>query len=254
MASARYPDLDGASVLITGGGSGIGAALTRGFCEQGSKVAFIDIADAPSNELCDAIEKSVGARPLYLKADLTDIEALQAAVARAVAANGPTKVLINNAAFDQRHTIDEVTSEFWDRNQAVNLKQAFFAIQAVLPGMKNLGGGSIVNFTSTSFMMNTPGMPSYTAAKAGVIGLSKGLAMELGAEKIRINCIAPGWVMTERQKTLWATKDALETHLAKQSLKDPLQAEDMVGPCLFLASDASRGITAQTIVADGGYL
>ena len=254
MPAARYTDLEGASVLITGGGSGIGAALTKGFAEQGSKVAFIDIAEAASNTLCDEIEREVGRRPLYLNADLTDISALQSAVARAAEANGPVTVLVNNAAFDERHRIDAVTSEFWDRMQAINQKHAFFTIQAVRPGMRENGGGAIVNFTSTSFMLNTPGLPSYTAAKAGDIGLTKGLAMELGADRIRVNCVAPGWIMTERQKRLWVTEEALAAHVAKQSLKDLLQPEDMVGPCLFLASDASRSITAQTIIADGGVL
>lgn len=253
MPTAQFADLDGASVLITGGGSGIGAALTTGFARQGAKVAFIDIAAAASTTLCDKIEKELGRRPLYLNADLTNIDALQKAVARAEAANGPIRVLVNNAAFDQRHTVEDVTSEFWDRNQAINLKPAFFAVQAVLPGMKQQGG-SIINFTSTSYMLNMGGMPSYTTAKAGVIGLTKGLAGELGPHGIRVNAIAPGWIMTERQKKLWVTEEALASHLARQCTKDVLQPEDMVGPCLFLASDASRAITAQTIIADGGTI
>jgi NAD(P)-dependent dehydrogenase (short-subunit alcohol dehydrogenase family) len=253
MPTAQFADLDGASVLITGGGSGIGAALTAGFARQGSKVAFIDIAEAASMALCDEIEKEVGRRPLYLNVDLTDIEALKKAVARAEATNGPIKVLVNNAASDQRHTVEDVTSEFWDRNQAINLKPAFFAVQAVVPAMKRTGG-SIINFTSTSYMLNMGGMPAYTTAKAGVIGLTKGLAGELGPHGIRVNAIAPGWVMTERQKKLWVTEEALASHLARQCVKDVLQPEDMVGPCLFLASDASRAITAQTIIADGGTI
>lgn len=253
MPTARYADLDGASVLITGGGSGIGAALTAGFARQGAKVAFIDIAEAASTALCDTIEQELGRRPFYLNADLTHIDALKSAVEQVEAANGPIKVLVNNAAFDQRHAIEDVTSEFWDQNQAINLKPAFFAIQAVLPGMRR-SGGSIVNFTSTSYMLNMGGMPSYTAAKAGVVGLTKGLAGELGPLGIRVNAIAPGWIMTERQKKLWVTEEALAAHLAKQCTKDVLQPEDMVGPCLFLASDASRAITAQTIIADGGTL
>ncbi|MGE0279857.1 MAG: SDR family NAD(P)-dependent oxidoreductase [Rhizobiaceae bacterium] len=253
MPTAQFADLDGASVLITGGGSGIGAALTIGFARQGSKVAFIDIAEAPSMALCGDIEKELGRRPLYLNADLTDIGALQQAAAQAEAANGPIRVLVNNAAFDQRHATEDVTSEFWDKNQSINLKPAFFAIQAVLPGMKKQGG-SIINFTSTSYMLNMGGMPSYTAAKAGVIGLTKGLAGELGPHGIRVNAIAPGWIMTERQKKLWVTEASLAAHLARQCVKDVLQPEDMVGPCLFLASEASRAITAQTIIADGGTL
>ena len=254
MPSARYSDLENASVLVTGGGSGIGAELTAGFVRQGSKVAFIDIAENSSIALCDALEKETGKRPLYFNVDLTDTAALRDAAAKAASANGPVTVLVNNAAFDQRHAIADATPEYWDRNQAINLKQAFFAIQAVLPGMQAAGGGAIVNFTSTSYMMNTPGLPIYTAAKAGIVGLTKGLAMELGAMNIRVNAIAPGWVMTERQKTLWVTEEALAGHIAKQSIKDPMQPQDLVGPCLFLASNASKMMTAQTLIVDGGVL
>ena len=254
MPSARFPDLDGASVLITGGGSGIGAALTEGFVRQGCKVAFIDIADAPSKALADRIEASVGVRPLYLNADLRDIEALRAAVAKAAKAHGPVTVLINNAAFDQRHAVDEVTEEFWDNNQAINLRPHFFTAQAVAPGMKAAGKGSIINFTSTSFLINHPDMPSYTAAKAGIIGLTKGLAGKLGPDGIRVNAIAPGWVITERQQALWVTEEGLAAHVAKQCIREIMQPDDIVGPCLFLASDASRMLTAQTMIVDGGFL
>lgn len=254
MSSAMFPDLNGRSVLITGGGSGIGAALTLGFARQGCKVAFIDIARQASEALCAEVEAECGMRPLFLNVDLTDTPALQAAIAEATAKHGAITVLVNNAAFDQRHAIEDVTPDFWDKNQAINLKHAFFAIQAVLPGMKSAGGGAIVNFTSISFMLNMPGMASYTAAKAGVIGLTKGLAMDLGSANIRINSIMPGWVMTERQKQLWATKEGLEAFLARQSIKQLMQPEDIVGPCLFLASDAAGMVTAQTLIVDGGVL
>jgi NAD(P)-dependent dehydrogenase (short-subunit alcohol dehydrogenase family) len=254
MPSARFPDLEGASVLITGGGSGIGAALTEGFALQGCKVAFIDIAEAASEALCDAVEKSAGVRPLFLNCDLRDIEALRAAVARAAAAHGPVTVLINNAAFDQRHAVEDVTPDYWDENQAINLRPHFFTAQAVAPGMKAAGRGSIINFTSTSFLINHPDMPSYTAAKAGIIGLTKGLAGKLGPDGIRVNAIAPGWVITERQRALWVTDEALSAHVAKQCIREAMKPEDMVGPCLFLASDASLMLTAQTLIVDGGYL
>lgn len=250
----RYPELEGASVLITGGGSGIGAALTEGFAEQGAKVAFIDIAEAASHALCDAIEKACGRRPLYLNADLRDIEALRNSTAQAAAAHGPVTVLVNNAAYDERHDIADVSVDYWDNNQAINLRPLFFAAQAVAPGMKAAGGGSIINFTSTSFLINHPDMPSYTAAKAGIIGLTKGLAGKLGSDKIRVNAIAPGWVITERQRELWVTDETLSAHVAKQCIKDVMLPEDMVGPVLFLASDASRMLTAQTLIVDGGYL
>ncbi|MBX3575209.1 MAG: SDR family oxidoreductase [Mesorhizobium sp.] len=252
--TAVFPDLKGKPVLITGGGSGIGAALTEGFLRQGSKVAFIDIADGPSTALCDRLERETGTRPLYLRADLRDIDALQAAIHQAETTHGPALVLINNAARDDRHDIAEVTSEFWDANQAVNLKPHFFTAQAVTEGMKKAGTGSIINFTSTSFMINLGTLPSYTAAKAGIIGLTKGLAGALGKHGIRVNAIAPGWVITERQRELWVTEEALAAHVAKQCIPEVMKPEDIVGPCLFLASDASRMLTAQTMIVDGGFL
>ena len=252
--SAVFPDLRGASVLITGGGSGIGAALTEGFARQGARVAFLDIADGASTALADRVEKETGVRPLFLKTDVRDIEALRAAVNTASEAHGDITVLVNNAALDDRHAVEDVTPEFWDNNQAVNLRPHFFTAQAVAPGMKRAGGGSIINFTSTSFLINHPDMPSYTAAKAGIIGLTKGLAGRLGSDGIRVNAIAPGWVITERQKELWVTDEALAAHVAKQSIKEVMQADDIVGPVLFLASDASRMLSAQTMIVDGGFL
>ena len=254
MTSARFPDLDGASVLITGGGSGIGAALTEGFARQGCQVAFIDIARDESRALADRVERDAGRRPLYLDADLRDIEALRAAVMKAADAHGPVTVLVNNAAFDQRHALEDVTVEYWDRNQSINLRPHFFTAQAVAPGMIEAGRGSIINFTSTSFLINHPDMPSYTAAKAGIIGLTKGLAGKLGPHGIRVNAIAPGWVITERQRELWVTEAALSAHVAKQCIREVMKPEDIVGPCLFLASDASLMLTAQTLIVDGGYL
>ncbi len=252
--SARYADLDGAAVLITGGGSGIGAALTEGFVEQGARVAFVDVATAPSEALRDRLGKAYGTAPLFLRCDLRDIEALREAVATAEKAHGPATVLINNAAFDQRHDIAEVSPDYWDDNQAINLRPHFFTAQAVAPGMRSAGRGSIINFTSTSFLINHPDMPSYTAAKAGIIGLTKGLAGKLGPSGIRVNAVAPGWVMTERQRTLWVTEETLAAHVARQCIREAMQPQDMVGPCLFLASDASRMLTAQTMIVDGGYL
>ena len=163
-------------------------------------------------------------------------------------------MLVNNAARDDRHAIEDVTPEYWDNNQAINLRPLFFAAQAVIPGMKSLGGGSIINFTSISYMINEGGMPSYTTAKGGVVGLTKGLAGALGPYGIRVNAIAPGWVLTERQRKLWVTKEGLEAFIARQCLKRELEPADMVGPCLFLASNLSRAITAQVLIADGGVL
>ena len=254
MPSVIHPDLAGASVLITGGGSGIGAALTEGFMRQGAQVAFIDVARAASEALCDRLAAETGRRPLFLPADLRDIEALRAAIAAAAAAHGPVGVLVNNAATDERHRLEDVTVAYWDDNQAVNLRPHLFTAQAVAPGMKAAGKGSIVNFTSTSYLINHPGMPSYTAAKAGIVGLTKGLAGLLGPDGIRVNAVAPGWVITERQRANWVTEESLAAHVARQCIREVMAPGDMVGPCLFLASDASRMLTAQTLIVDGGYL
>ena len=253
MPSARFADLDGASVLITGGGSGIGAALTEGFVRQGARVAFIDIAEEPSRALCEALAET-GNRPLHLKADLADVGALRAAVAEAAARHGPATVLVNNAARDDRHAAEDVTPEEWDDNLAVNLRPHFFTVQAVVPGMKTAGHGAIVNFTSTSFMLNMGDMPAYTTAKAGIVGLTKGMAGRYGKHNIRVNAIAPGWVVTERQRKLWVKGDNLDSHIARQAIPRMMVADDMVGPCLFLASDASAMLTAQTLIVEGGVL
>jgi NAD(P)-dependent dehydrogenase (short-subunit alcohol dehydrogenase family) len=253
MPSAVFPDLENASVLITGGGSGIGAKLTEGFVRQRAKVAFVDIAEAQSRALCEDVERTVGRRPLFLEADLRDVGALRAACAEAAARHGPVTVLVNNAARDDRHAAEDVTPESWDANQAINIRPQFFAAQAVIPGMQKAGRGAIVNFTSISFMMNNGDMPAYTAAKAAVIGLTKGLAGRYGKDGIRVNAIAPGWVITERQQALWVREDKLAAHIAEQAIPRKMVAEDIVGPCLFLASDASAMLTAQTLIVDGGY-
>lgn len=254
MPSVRHPDLAGASVLITGGGTGIGAALTEGFVRQGSHVAFIDIAREASDALCDRLAAETGIRPLFIEADLRDVEALRKAVAAAADAHGPIGVLINNAAVDERHALEDLTVDYWDNNQAVNLRPHVFTAQAVAPGMKAAGKGSIINFTSISYLINHPGMPSYTTAKAGIIGLTKGLAGLLGPDGIRVNAVAPGWVMTERQWKNWVTEEILADHVSRQCIREAMAPADMVGPCLFLASDASRMLTAQTLIVDGGYL
>jgi NAD(P)-dependent dehydrogenase (short-subunit alcohol dehydrogenase family) len=254
MPSARFTDLEGASVLITGGGSGIGAKLTEGFVRQGAKVAFIDIAEQQSLALCDEIAATTGDRPLPITADLRDVAALRAAVEQAEAAHGPVTVLVNNAARDDRHAAEDLTPEAWDANHAINLRPHFFTAQAVVGGMKKAGHGSIVNFTSTSYMLNLGDMPAYTAAKAGIVGLTKGLAGRYGKDGIRVNAIAPGWVITERQRDLWVTQESLDRHISRQAIPKMMVAEDMVGPCLFLASNASSMLTAQTLIVDGGML
>lgn len=249
-----YPDLKDASVLVTGGGSGIGAALVEGFVRQGARVGFIDVARPESEALVARLGAQTSHAPLFLAADLADIAALEAAVTQAERANGPIGVLVNNAARDDRNTVGSYSAEEWDANHAVNLRPHFFTIQAVAEGMKRRGKGSIVNFSSIAFMINGPEYPAYAAAKAGVIGLTKSLAGALGPHGIRVNAIAPGWVMTERQKELWVSEEALAQFIERQCLRHEMVPADLVGPCLFLASDASAMITAQTLIVDGGVM
>jgi galactose dehydrogenase len=251
---AIYPDLKNASVLVTGGGSGIGAALVEGFVRQGSRVAFIDIVRTESEALAARLEAETGNRPLYIEADLRDVAVLEGAIAEAAAKNGPVDVLVNNAARDDRNAVGSYSVAEWDDNHAINLRPHFFTIQAVAESMKQRGKGAIVNFSSIAFMTNGGDYPAYAAAKAGVIGLTKSLAGALGPDGIRVNAIAPGWVMTERQRKLWVTEKALAAFVSRQCLKREMEPADLVGPCLFLSSEASAMITAQTLIVDGGVL
>lgn len=247
-----FPDLNGASVFITGGGSGIGAALTEGFLRQGAKVAFCQRRDGTA--FCDAMEQATGLRPLFLPCDITDIPALEATLAAAATANGPITVLVNNAANDQRHLTEETTEAFFDQSIAINLKAYFFATKAVIAGMRAAGGGSVINFSSISYMMGNAGYPVYTAANSAINGLTRSHAREFGPDRIRVNALAPGWVLTQKQKDLWVTPEGLAAHLARQCLPDTLDPEDIVGGCLFLASKASRAMTGQALVIDGGVV
>ncbi|RTR02884.1 SDR family NAD(P)-dependent oxidoreductase [Halomonas nitroreducens] len=250
FADFRYPDLNGASVFITGGGSGIGAALTEGFLAQGARVAFVGLSDA--TPFCDAMEARYANRPLFLPCDIQDIAALQAAIGQARKAHGPIGVLVNNAARDTRHTLGEWTVEQWDASIATNLRPPFFTAQAVADDMRGLGGGAIINLSSNSFLLGLDGYPTYVTAKAGIMGLTKALARELGPDAIRVNCLIPGWVMTERQRELWVNDQDLQECLDQQCLKEAIPVEDMINPCLFLASTASRMMTGQPLVVDGG--
>lgn len=247
-----FPDLAEASVFITGGGSGIGAALTEGFLRQGAKVAFVGRSDYSG--FAEEMAEATGNRPLFLRTDITDTEALRAAIARAAEAHGPVRVLVNNAANDLRHTTEEVTPEFWDEMIAVNLKAYFFAAQAVIPGMREAGGGAIVNFSSVSYMMGNDGYPVYTTANSGINGMTRSLAREFGPDRIRVNALAPGWVLTQAQLDKWATDADLAAHLDQQCLKEHLKPEDIVGAALFLSSKASRMMTGQALVVDGGVV
>lgn len=250
--AAVFPDLKAASVFITGGGSGIGAFLTEGFVAQGAKVAFVQRSD--SSEFCDEIEAKYGNRPLFLPCDITDVSALQNAIAQAAQAHGPVTVLVNNAANDKRHSTEEVDESFWDWSQAINLKAYFFACQAVVEGMRSAGGGSIINMTSISYMMGNAGYPAYTTANSGINGMTRSLAREFGGDKIRVNALAPGWVLTDKQLEQWTTPEALAAHMDRMCLKEHLKPEDIVGPTLFLASAASSAMTGQAIVVDGGVV
>lgn len=250
--NATFHDFDGKSIFITGGGSGIGASLSEGFIEQGAKVAFVGRSDASS--FCDEIATKHGVRPLFIQCDITDIPALKQAIAQASDAHGSIEVLVNNAANDQRHTVAEVDEEFWDWSTSINLKAYFFACQAVAEGMKAAGGGSIINFSSISYMMGGAGYPVYTTSNSGINGMTRSLAREFGPDKIRVNALAPGWVLTEKQLDKWATPDGLAEHLAKQCLKEHLAPRDIVDATLFLASQASRMMTGQAMVVDGGVV
>jgi NAD(P)-dependent dehydrogenase (short-subunit alcohol dehydrogenase family) len=250
---ATYPSLAGRSVLITGGGSGIGAATVMAFAEQQSKVAFIDFDKPASLKTVAAVEAAGHAAPLFLEADLRDIGALRNAVAEAARVNGDITVLVNNAARDDRHAFDMVTPEYWDDRIAMNLKHQFFAAQAVQPMMKRAGGGSIVNLGSTSWLAGQGGMHAYTASKSGVVGLTRGQARDFGPDNIRVNCVAPGWIMTERQQTLWLDEAGEKELMTRQCLKRKLYPDDIARVILFFASDDSGAMTNQQYVADGGW-
>ncbi|HMS95230.1 MAG TPA: SDR family oxidoreductase [Tabrizicola sp.] len=250
--AVTFDDLKGQSVFVTGGGSGIGAALTEGFLRQGAKVAFCQRSDGTG--FCDAMEAATGNRPLYLPCDISVTDQLQLTLSTAAKVNGPITVLVNNAANDRRHNTLTTDEALWDWSMAVNLRSYFFACQSVIPGMQAAGGGSIINFSSISFMMADAGYASYITANAGIVGLTRTLAREFGPDRIRVNAIAPGWVMTEKQKEMWVTPEGLARHLSRQCLPDPIEPADLVGLVLFLASKASRMMTSQTLNLDGGYI
>ncbi|MCB1429156.1 MAG: SDR family oxidoreductase [Nitratireductor sp.] len=249
---AIFTDLEGKSVFISGGGSGIGEFLTEGFVLQGAKVAFVQRSDATA--LCDRLENEYGNRPLFLPCDVTDIAALKHALEQSAKAHGAVTVLVNNAAWDNRHKLEDLDPEGWDHMMNVNIRHHFFAAQAVAPGMRAAGGGSIINYSSISYMMGNAGYPAYVSAKAGITGLTRGLARELGPDNIRVNALMPGWVLTDRQRELWVTPDGLAGHLERQCLKQEIEPLDMVSPMLFLASETSRMMTGQALVVDAGVV
>lgn len=247
-----FPDLKGQSVFVTGGGSGIGAALTEAFLQQGCKVAFCQRSDATA--FCDEMETATGNRPLFLPCDITLMDQLQLTLSTAARVHGPITVLVNNAANDKRHDSLTIDESFWDWSMAINLKAYFFAAQAVIPGMQAAGGGSIINFTSISYMMGNVGYVAYTTANSGINGMTRTLAREFGPDRIRVNALAPGWVLTDKQKELWVTPEGLAAHLSRQCLTESLGPEDITGGVLFLASKASKMMTGQALVIDGGVV
>jgi len=248
-AEARYPDLAGRTVLVTGGGSGIGAEFVRAFSRQGCNVGFLDIAEAPSRAL---VESLMPARVHFERCDVRDIPALKRAIASVAATLGPITVLVNNAARDDRHALMDVTVEYWDENQAVNLRHQVFATQAVVPMMEAAGKGSVINLGSISWMRGRPAMVGYTTAKAAIGGLTRVLSRELGAKNIRVNAIVPGAIVTERQTRLWTDATVEREFLEQQALKFRLSEDDVAQCALFLASDVSRGVTGQNLIVDAG--
>ncbi|NVO56356.1 SDR family oxidoreductase [Rhodobacteraceae bacterium B1Z28] len=248
---ATFHDLRDASVFITGGGSGVGAALTDGFLAQGANVAFIGRSDA--SNFVDEMREKHGRTPLFLQGDITDTDLLHSTMTKATEAHGPLNVLVNNAANDKRHTLEETTPEFWDWMVAINLKAYYFACQQAARLM-HAKGGSIINFSSISYLMGNSSYPIYTTSNAGITGMSRSLARELGPQNIRVNALAPGWVLTQKQLDMWATPEDLAAHLDRQCLKEHLTPEDMIAPTLFLASETSRAMTGQCMVVDGGVV
>lgn len=254
MTEAIYPSLRDRVVLVTGGASGIGAAEVAAFAAQGARVAFLDIADDPARALAARLAAAGHPEPFFQHCDLTDIAALRAAIAEVGRRLGPITVLVNNAANDQRHRWEDMTPEYWDERLAVNLRHQFFAIQAVAPMMKAAGGGSIVNFGSVSWHASQGGMPAYTTAKAGVEGLTRGMARDLAPDNIRVNCVIPGWIMTERQINLWLTPEGEANLLRNQCLKRKLEPADIARMVLWLAADDSRMVTSGLFPVDGGRI
>ena len=250
---ARYPSLEGVPVLVTGGGSGIGAAIVEAFVDQGAKVAFLDIDDTASAVLVRDLERQYGRAAAYRRCDLRDIDDLRRAIGEAGAAIGDIAVLVNNAARDDRHSWESVTPPYWDEMMAVNLRHYFFATQAVLPRMQTRRRGSIVNVGSISWEIKNGGYPAYTAAKAAVHGLTTSAARDFGKQGIRVNTVMPGWVMTERQLKLWVTPQS-EAHLdTVQLIPGRIAPADLARMVLFLASDDARMCTGQDYYVDAGW-
>ena len=248
----QYASLQGRVVFISGGSSGIGAELVRAFATQGAKVAFCGTKPDGGKALIDEVAAAGHAAPWYAACDVRDVGAYQALLARVALELGPVRVLVNNAGRDDRHAMEDVTPEFWDDRLALNLKHYFFAIQAVAPGMAAAGGGSVVNMGSVSWMRGRPNLVGYTTAKAGILGLTRTLARELGARNIRVNALVPGAIVTERQTALHRDPVADQLFLDAQCLKIRLDSAHVARATLFLAADDSDGMTGQHVLVDAG--
>jgi NAD(P)-dependent dehydrogenase (short-subunit alcohol dehydrogenase family) len=246
---AVYPSLKGKRILVTGGGSGIGAGIVEGFVRQGADVTFFDIAEEESRALADGLASKT---LRFERVDLTDIPAAQAVIARLIEEDGPFDILVNNAANDDRHSMDEVTPAYWDERMNINLRHLFFCAQAVVPAMRARGGGAIVNLGSISWHLGMPDMAIYQTAKAAIEGLTRSLARELGPDGIRVTCVVPGNVRTPRQLR-WYTPAGEAEIVESQCLKGRLVPEDVAALVLFLASDDARLITGHNYFIDAGW-
>ena len=248
---AVYPSLNNKVVVVTGGGSGIGESITRSFIKQGAKVAFLDFNEKDSIKLI----KDLNTDNLHFEfCDLRDIEQLKNSIKKISSKFGPIQILVNNAARDDRHSLQSVTSEYFDERIATNLKHQLFASQAVVSDMEKNGGGAIINMGSTSWMIGQGGMPCYTTAKSAIQGLTRGLARDLGPKNIRVNCVVPGWIMTERQVDMWLTPESEKELMDRQCIKRKLLPEDIARFVLFMASDEASACSNQSFVVDGGWL
>ena len=251
---AIYPSLENKVVLITGGASGIGENIVEHFITQKSKVAFLDIEEKLGSDLVTKLEKKYNLKATFIKCNLKNIDELKKSIKLIREKLGPINTLINNAANDERHDLDSVTPEYWDDRMNINLKHYFFATQAVYKDMKEMGTGTIVNIGSFSWMLAQGGMPGYTTAKSAIMGLTRTLARDLGEFNIRVNCVVPGWIITERQKRMWLTPEIEKKQLERQCIKRMLVPDDISKAVLFFASDQSSGCTAQNYIVDGGIV